>query len=198
MDMSSPNPKAAIHKLQKLMRSVPFGMSVYQIEKFNRGMETPERLYRNCLLQLNQKMRALKECEFRRKRYEIDLEEIEEKLKDAEGFEKRRLEIDRDEKTFNLNEEIKFIEDCYIECRTYENILDGLPEFTREQFENAEGEYWEKKLLNDMRREALSDGRVDKGTMEALEKLGIAVGRNENGQIAYVKDAKLLEGSGDA
>jgi hypothetical protein len=178
--------------MQKLMRNVPFGMSVFQIEKFNRGMETPERLYRNCLLQLNQKMRALKECEFRRTRYEIDLEEIEAKLDKAEGFERRRLEVDREEKIFNLTEEIKLIEDCYIECRTYENILDGLPEFTREQFENAEGEYWEKKLLNDMRREALSDGRVEKGTMEALEKIGITVGRNEAGQIAYVKDAKSL------
>ena len=50
-----------LSKIQKMMRNVPFGMSVYQIEKFNRGQETPERLYRNCLLQLNQKIRALKE-----------------------------------------------------------------------------------------------------------------------------------------
>lgn len=185
-------------KLQKMMRNVPFGMSVFQIEHFNRGQETPERLYRNCLLQLSQKIRVLKECEYRRKRYEIDLDEINDKLKQASGFEKRRLEIDRDEKIFNLDEEIKLIEDCYIECRTYEDILNQLPEFSREQFEEAEGEYWEKKLLNDMRLEVLSTGHVDKGTTEALEKLDITVGRNENGQIAYVKDraSKFIEQDG--
>ena len=180
-------------KLNQKFRSVPFGMSVFQIEHFNRGQETPERLYRNCLLQLSQKMRILKECEFRRKRFEIDLEEIEEKLQNTDGFEKRRLEIDRDEKVFNLEQEIKLIEDCYIECKTYENILDQLPEFTREQFEDAEKFYWEKRLLADMRREVLSDGRVSKDTMEALEQIGIVTGKDQNGQIAYSKEQKLLD-----
>ena len=182
-----------LSKIQKKMRSVPFGMSVYQIETFNRGQETPERLYRNCLLQLNQKIRALKECEFRRKRYEIDLEEIDEKIGTADGFERRRLEIDREEKIFDLDGEIKLIEDCYIECRTYVSVLDGLPEFTREEFENAEGVYWERKLLNDARREVLSGGRVGGDTMEALEQIGVMVGKNERGQIAYSTAKAELE-----
>jgi len=182
-----------LSKMQKMMRNVPFGMSVYQIEKFNRGQETPERLYRNCLLQLNQKIRALKECEFRRKRYEIDLEEINEKLKMVNGFERQRLEIDWDEKNFNLDGEIKLIEDAYIECQTYISILDGLPEFTREQFEHAEEVYWERKLLNDARHEVSSSGRVSQDTMKALEQIRIVVGRNEQGQIAYSKDSALLK-----
>ena len=186
MDMSK------LSKLQKQMRNVPFGMSVFQIKSFNRGQETPERLYRNCLLQLNQKLMALKECQFRRQRYEIDLEEIEEKLKTAEGFEKRRLEVDREEKIYKLEQEIKLIEDCCIECATHAKILEQLPEFTREQFESAEGTYWESKLLNDLRREVLSIGHVGKDTLESLEQIGVAVGRNEQGQIAYTK-AELLE-----
>ena len=182
-----------LSKIQKKMRSVPFGMSVYQIEKFNRGQETPERLYRNCLLQLSQKIRALKECEFRRKRYEIDLEEIDERLKTAVGFERRRLEIDREEKIFNLDGEIKLIEDCYIECQTYVRILDELPEFTRDQFENAEGVYWERKLLNDARHEVLSGARVSSDTIAALEQIGVVVGRNERGQVAYSTAKAELE-----
>lgn len=177
-----------ICKLKEKMRNVPFGNSVFQIEKFSRGLETPERTYRNCLLQLNQKIRAMKECEFRRRRIEIDMEEIREKLKMAEGFEAKRLEIDMEEKQFLLDEEVKLIEDCYIEIKAYENILNQLPDFTREQFENAEGVYWEKKLLADMKREVLSLGYVTKDTMQSLEQIGIKVGKNEKGEIAYIKE----------
>ena len=179
-------------KLQDKMRTVPFGMSVFQIKNFNRGQETPERLYRNCLLQLNQKMRVLKECEFRRARYEIDIEEIDEKSKNSDGFEKRRMEIDRNEKVFNLEQEIKLIEDCYIECRTYVDILDQLPEFTREQFEGAEGVYWEKRLLDDAKYEVLSIGTIGKDTAKSLEQIGIMIGKNKKGQIAYTAN-KMLE-----
>ena len=47
-----------------------------------------------------------------------------------------------------------------------------------------------------MRREALSAGYVGKDTIEALEKINIAIGKNENGRIAYVKNDKLLKADG--
>ena len=172
------------------MRNVPFGSSVYQIEHFSRGAETPERSYRNCLLQLNQKIKALKECEFRRRKLEIDMRELAQKVETAECFEKERLVIDIEEKQFHLGEEIKLIEDCYIEIKTYENMLSQLPDFTREDFEKAEGIYWEKKLLSDMQKEVLSFGYVQKDTMQSLEQIGIKVGKNEQGQIVYFKEAK--------
>lgn len=176
-----------IYKIREKMKNVPFGNSIFQIEKFSRGLETPERTYRNCLLQLNQKIKSLKECEFRRKRLEIDIEEIDEKLQKAEGFEKQRLDIDREEKQFHLDEEIKLIEDCCIEIKVYENILNQLPDFTREEFEKGEAIYWEKRLLADMKREVLSLGCVAKDTIESLEKIGIEVGRNVRGEIAFQK-----------
>ena len=169
------------------MKNVPFGNSVFQIEHFSRGAETPTRTYRNCLLQLHQKYKALKECEFRRKRLEIDIDEIKLKFETATDFEKRRLEIDVEEKQFNLAEEIKLIEDCIVEIKTYENILNQLPDFSRTDFEKAEGVYWERKLLNDAKQEILSLGHVAKDTMQSLEQIGILVGKNEQGVIAFQK-----------
>lgn len=176
-----------IYKIKEKMKNVPFGNSIFQIEHFSRGLETPERAYRNCLLQLNQKLKALKECELRRKRFEIDMAEIEEKLRDAVSFEKRRLEIDKEEKQFSLDEEVKLIEDCYIEIKAYENTLNQLPDITREEFEKAEGVYWEKKLLNDARQEVTALGYVAKDTIQSLEQIGILVGKNEQGAIAFQK-----------
>lgn len=170
--------------------NVPFGNSVYQIQNFTAGKETPERRYRNCLLQIDQKQRALKECEFRRKRLDIDIAEIKEKMLGAEKFEKQRLEIDLEEKQFGLDYEIKLIEDCIIEIAAYKAILKDLPEFTREDFEQAEQEYWEKRLLNDARREVTSTGTVSPQTIESLENIGFNIGRNKEGQIIYARKNK--------
>lgn len=179
-----------ISKIKEKMKNVPFGNSIFQIEHFSRGNETPERAYRNCLLQLNQKIKALKECEFRRRRLDIDIQELSQKFEEAEGFEKKRIAIDIEEKKFYLNEEVKLIEDCYIEIRVYENILSQLPDFSREDFEKAESIYWEKKLLADMQKEVSSLGYVQKDTMQSLEQIGIKVGKNEQGQIVYLKEGK--------
>jgi len=173
-----------------IFRNVPFGNSVFQIQHFTDGKETPQRRYRHCLLQLNQKARALKECEFRRKRLEIDFEEITEKLKTSTNYETKRLEVDLEEKEYCLEIEVKLIEDCLIEIAAYKKILSGLPEYSREEFERAEQEYWEKRLLGDAQREVISVGHVTIQTIQSLEDIGISVGRNEKGQIAYTKGEK--------
>lgn len=178
--------KDKLEQLQKQMRQVPFGNSVYQITHFNKK-ETPERNYRHLLLQLSQKLKALKECEFRRRRIDIDLAEINEKLSSATGFEKERLLIDQEEKEYQLESEKKLIEDALVEIATFENALSVLPAFTREQFEQAEHGYWRQRLLNDAKRECLATGTISVGTLSSLEATGLMMGKNEKGQITYTE-----------
>lgn len=185
--------KDKLGQLQEQMRQVPFGNSVYQITRFNKK-ETPERYYRHLLLQLSQKLMALKECEFRRRRLDVDLAEINEKLSTATGFEKERLLIDREEKEYLLESENKMIEDALVEIATFEKALSVLPKFTREQFEQAEHGYWRQRLLNDAKREFLATGTISVGTLSSLEATGLQIGRNKEGQISYTeaKDNDLL------
>ena len=173
-----------------MFKNVPFGNSIFQIQHFTDGKETLQRRYRHCLLQLDQKLRALKECEFRRKRLEIDIEEIVEKLTTSISYETKRLQVDLEEKKYYLEIEAKLIEDCLIEVAVYKKILSGLPEYSREEFEASEPEYWGKRLLNDAQREVTSMGYVTVQTIQSLENIGIKVGRNEKGQIAYTKGEK--------
>ena len=173
-----------------MFKNVPFGNSIFQIQHFTDGKETPQRRYRYCLLQLDQKLRALKECKFRRKRLEIDIEEIVEKLTTSISYETKRLQVDLEEKKYYLEIEAKLIEDCLIEVAVYKKILSGLPEYSREEFEASEPEYWGKRLLNDAQREVTSMGYVTVQTIQSLENIGIKVGRNEKGQIAYTKGEK--------
>ena len=176
-----------------MFKNVPFGNSAFQILNFTAGKETPQRRYRHCLLQLNQKLNTLKECEFRRKRHDVDILEIKEKLKSVEKFDKQRLEIDLEEKYYYLDIEIKLIEDCFIEIAIYKQMLETLPNFSREEFEEAEQEYWEKRLTNDARREIIASGTIAPQTIEALENIGLIIGKNDKGQIIYEKKKQIKE-----
>jgi len=170
-----------VEKIREKMKNVPFGNSVFQIQHFISNDHTPERNYRNALLQLHGKLNALQECAFRRRRKEIDIEEMEEKLADLSKspemrkYEIRRVKIDLEEARLQLDNEIKFIEDAMVEVKAYEKILDELPDFTREEFEQSEKGYWEQRLLNDARRQIESNGRVDAGFLDSLEKIGLRV-----------------------
>jgi len=174
----------------------PFGNSMFQITNFTAGQETPERRYRHCSLQLHQKNKALKECEFRRRRTEIDLEEIKEDLENNKHsynkFEMERKEIDVEEKEYQLDNDIKMIKDCLFEIKVYKNILKTLPVFTREEFEKAEYRYWETRLINDAKKEIVSTNTVSTGTISSLENIGINITRDKDGKLAISgKDSTL-------
>ena len=176
-----------IKELEKEMLNVPFGNSAFQNQNFGVQHNSDARKYRHCLLQIDQKLRALKTCEFRRRRLEIDLEEIKYKLntEDLSTFDRRRLEIDFEEKEYGLNTEIKLIEDALIELHTYDVMLSKLPKITREEFENSEQKYWTTRLLESARHEIVSNGTVSVGILESLEQIGLKVGRNDGAQIIY-------------
>ena len=174
----------------------PFGNSMFQITNFTAGQETPERRQRHCSLQLYQKEKALKECEFRRRRTKIDLEEILEELENNKHsytkFEILRKGVDVEEKEYQLNNDIKMIEDCLFEIRVYRNILKKLPMFTREEFEKSEYKYWEIRLINDAKKEIISTNTISTGTISSLENIGINITRDKDGILTITgKDSAV-------
>ena len=174
------------------LNSAPFGNSVFQIQQFIANQETPERSRRHVLLQLDQKQKAMNECKFRRQRREIDILEINEKLKSATEFEKMRLLVDKAEAEYYLDAEIKLIEDCVIEIKAYEKILETLPEFTREEFEQGELNYWRIRLIKSADRELMSKGTIGEGNIQALEQVGvIGVQRDQQGKLLVSYDDKF-------
>lgn len=176
-----------IDKIKNQMKNIPFGNSQFQIKNFISNQETPERTYRNVLLQLNQKLNSMQECVFRRKRRELDIEEAQEKIKTAQGIEAKRLQVDIEEAQYYLDNEIKLIEDCAIEIATYESILNTLPEYSREEFEKSEYLFWKSKLLIEAEQDIKSSGLVSKGIIQSLNQIGIKCGRSEDGIFKYIE-----------
>ena len=202
--------KVDIDQIMAEMEKVPFGNSAFQNMFFTDGQESPQRRRRHILLQLSKKIQALKACEFRRQRIDIDLEEISEDLTDmkprgdcqllpAQVREKRRLQIDKAEKEWQLKSEIQLINDAMVEVETYLKMLQGLPKPTRQEFEQGELKYWRQRLEGDARRELVEKSTVGVGTLKALEQIGIVPeGRNDKGQLV-LNDAgyKTMEDQND-
>jgi hypothetical protein len=167
--------KKIIDELKNEMRCIPFGNTAFQIRSFIMSEPTPERQYRTALLQIDDKIKSLELCKFRRARIEIDLSELRDKWERGENtkWEKQRIELDIEEKSLQLESEMKLIEDAVYELSVYKTILDTLPKFTREEFENAELGYWTNRLTSDARLEIQSGARIDKGTLAVLEKINL-------------------------
>ena len=197
-----------VDQVLKEMENVPFGNSHFQNSFFTDGQEAPERRYRHVLLQLNKKIQALKACEFRRQRLDLDLEELDEKIDGLKLTElpgtditrsRRRLEIDKAEKEWGLKSELQLIKDAMVEVETYLKMLQGLPKPTRQEFEQGELKYWRQRLEGDARRELVEKSTVGVGTLKALEQIGIVPeGRNDKGQLV-LNDAgyKTMEDQND-
>lgn len=173
--------KDDLEKVQKLMRQIPFGNSAFQIVNFVAKEHNPERGLRKVLLEMQTKIVALEEAQIRRKRLDVDLREIEHKLKKAKRFDRERLEIDREERLMRVGYEDKLIEDAMIEVGIYFSLYEQLPAITREQFELAEQTYWPARLLHEARLQIKQFGAVEKGTLDSLERIGIETSKEADG-----------------
>jgi hypothetical protein len=165
--------KKIIDNLKSEMHNIPFGNTAFQIKAFIMNEPTPERQYRTALLQVDSKIKALELCKFRRARVEIDINELKEKWETATKWDKQRIELDLEEKSLILDSETKLINDAVYELAVYKQILDTIPKFTREEFENAELGYWTERLTHDARLEIMAGARVEKGTLATLEKINL-------------------------
>lgn len=181
----------AIASLRDAMEAVPFGQSVFQNTFLADAAETPERRLRYVLLQLNQKMSALKECDFRRREAGIELRELRQKLGAVSGFEAEKIALAIERKEWALQSDVKLVKDALIEADTFYRIYKSLPEITREGFEAAELGYWVGRFIGEAKKEVLSCGSVSTGTLTALHQVGVSVTKNGD-QIDFKVDVPRL------
>ena len=154
---------------------IPFGNSKYQMNYLMEKMEvTPERAYRTILLQLNDRIMAVKANIFQLRRINIDMMELEIRMNntgDEFKFDRMRAEIDYEEKEDALAYTTKLLNDANEEIVYLYGLLQKYPKYTREDFEKGEEDYFtikmEKQLL---------------GVTDPIAAL-IAMGKNKFGEF---------------
>jgi hypothetical protein len=156
-----------IKEIEEAFYDIPFGNSQFQTEKFVIGGErTPERAYRAIGLAMSSKLQALKEEYYKRKKEDIDIEELEYKIKKTKNkFDKKRYAIKIEQKLSNRKSTDKLINDALAELNILYNAFKELPKYTREEFEKGEYKYFEQKLS----RQVL----VPNDSINSLELIGV-------------------------
>jgi hypothetical protein len=139
---------------------IPFSNSLYQDESFVLNTSyTDARAIRNVGLALSARVRALKELEFGLETMQVDLEEIDFKLKNTQDqFELRRLDIEKRKKQSGLAYTMKLLKDSLYEIEYFRAILAKLPKLTRQEFEDQEKQYFIESLT----RQAVGLSEPDK------------------------------------
>jgi len=134
-------------ELRRRFFDIPFGNSAFQNIKFvMEAQYTPERGYRAIGLRLHDRINALNEARFNLRRREVDIAELQDRIKSEDGYSQQRAQIDLEEKEVQLPYLMKLVNDAIIEVATLWAEVQKFPEFTREQFEAAEQGHFEVRL----------------------------------------------------
>lgn len=177
--------KFPLEEIEKSFMEIPFGNSDFQIENFIINAQiTPERAFRAVCLTLRAKIGALRESYYNRKRQQIDLDELKFKITnpDINEFDRRRAEVDYEEKLAQESETKKLISDALHEVEVLYKYWKILPHPTREEFEKNEKEYYTENLS----RQIVGIN----GAIESLANMGYAL--TENG-IEKIEEKNLIE-----
>lgn len=162
-------PDDILAELEKAFADIPFENSAFQNRAFVMAQQgTPARAYRAIGLRMFSKLRALKELQFGRRREEIDLAELREKIADPDTstFDKRRAEIDMEEKIDARTWTDKLANDALAELNTLYAEFQKFPTYTRESFEAEELAHFKQRLT---RAAQIGEGAI--GSLAAMHDL---------------------------
>lgn len=139
----------AIQAVEKRALPIPFGNSKFQIDSIVAESHTPERAYRALLLNYHKRFNDLKMGSINRRKNENKIRQLQ-KQADLENDELKREELllQIEEISSMFAYENKLADDCIEELKYMQGMIEKMPEYSRNDFEKAEGKYFELKAGN--------------------------------------------------
>ena len=173
------NTDDVVKEIEEAFFDIPFENSQFQTEHFVINSQlTPERAYRAIGLRMHNRLRALREAQFSRMREDVDIDELRAKLSLSETnkFDRRRFEIDIQQKLSNRAFTEKLINDAIAELNVLYHHFKRLPHYTRQQFEAGEREHFHQSLTRQMKGIV---GAAESLTNMQGETFALTANRNE-------------------
>ena len=125
---------------------IPFGNSKYQIDGIVAESQTPERAYRNLLLNFEQRFQDLKRAAINRRKAQNKIAQIKEQIAgESDMLKQEALMLEVEEIGCGWEYENKLAADCIEELKYMQSMIEKLPEYSREDFEAAECSYFKLK-----------------------------------------------------
>lgn len=149
------------------IREVQQPRSRFQIERFVLGQhETIEMQFYQLCLELQASIFAIKRVELDIKRAKLKASRLRETGDELDALDAEDIELglSQTEMTlFGAKRELDILLDIW---KSFEN------KFSRQQIESGQEEYWNKRLIRQAEMQAIGQGSVDMGNMEALRQAG--------------------------
>jgi len=187
--ITSDQVRYAADEFWKALDSVPFGNSEFQLVHFVAQHLMDARSYRQVLLELFERAKALhhngclkdrsivnirmKKRQIADKKFILS-EETDSKEQYKLEDEIELLEIDVREAQFDLKGQEKLFDDAMRSVETLLKVLARLPACTREQFEAQEPLYWRERLLLQAKQEIMQSGSISAGCLDSLFRIGLS------------------------
>tara|TARA_R110000868_G_scaffold151151_1_gene374782 strand:- start:400 stop:981 length:582 start_codon:yes stop_codon:yes gene_type:complete len=149
--------------IQNAIKDIQQSRSRYQLEKFVVGQhDSPEMQYYQLVVEANGTTNSIKETELRIEKVKAEAEELRETGKKSDSIEAQIKELSIPELETQLigqRRELAFMEELFLQ---YEN-------YTREDIELAQPEYWRNRLMRVGEMQMLArQGGVDWAHLQAL------------------------------
>lgn len=185
--ISQDNVNDVITELNEAFYDIPFENSKFQTDNFViAGSITPARAYRSIGLRMMSKVEALREAKYARLKMDIDIEELQEKIANPETnkFDRRRAELDIEQKLEAIPYTDKLINDAVVELNQLYVHFKALPKYTREEFEEEERTHFEQRLQRqitgqDGARESLMNMNHDIQNIQGFEENFLLTGEKK-------------------
>lgn len=143
------NVEQVIQEIEDSFYDIPFGNTGFQTKAFVMAAGiTPERSYRAIGLQMLSGLNNIRSNIYEQKKRQIDMDEKRAKLEDPNTsiWDKKRIELELEFSDTTSKYGEKLLNDSIMELNLLYSEFKKLPKFTREQFENAEFNYFTQSL----------------------------------------------------
>ncbi len=164
-------PEDILQELETAFMDIPFENSAFQNKAFVMAQQhTPGRAFRSIGLRMFSKIQALKEAAYARQLDDIDIEELRFKInaEETSPFDKRRFEIQINQKLDSRKWTDKLAGDALAELNTLYAEFKKFPAYTRESFEAEELQHFQTRL---QRQIQIGDGAA--GSLQAIRDLTV-------------------------
>jgi len=141
----------------------------FELEKFVVGeKDTEQQAYAQCVLELQIKYNNIRRGILNRKKLEIQVEKLKEKNDEISDIKADLKRIDIEEQDYAMLGAIR-------EFEALKRIFESFPKkYTRQELNDAQPEYWKKRLTRQANLDLLAKGRVGVGNLDALRQIGLS------------------------
>ena len=163
-----PNLDTLIAELEEAFDAVQMPRSPLVLESFVVGQhDTEPRRYAQCVLELQFTYDNIRRALLHRKKLQLEAAELEKKDEPIAS-------VEADLKQLDIEVQDRAIIGALREFKALYRIWKSFPrQYTRQELDTAEEEYWRKRLTRQAQQSLLAAGRVDVGTQEALRQINL-------------------------